>query len=88
LRGEGLAYAVIVEPVDPDVDQVRLEARAGLADAFAGSRGRIMRFSPGRRLDTNGRHPFAGDRRRLDHRVRSTALNLGRTFGDHLVSFS
>jgi AcrR family transcriptional regulator len=36
LRGEGLAYAVIVEPMDPDVDQVRLEARAGLADAFAG----------------------------------------------------
>lgn len=36
LRGEGLAYAVIVEPMDPDVDQVRLEARAGLAAAFAG----------------------------------------------------
>src|ERR1700754_669561 len=36
LRGEGLAYAVIAEPMDPDVDQVRLEARAGLADAFAG----------------------------------------------------
>ena len=35
LRGEGLAYAVIVEPMDPDVDQVRLEARAGLAAAFA-----------------------------------------------------
>lgn len=35
LRGEGLAYAVIVEPMDPDVDQVRLEARAGLAHAFA-----------------------------------------------------
>jgi AcrR family transcriptional regulator len=35
LRGEGLAYAVIVEPMDPEVDQVRLEARAGLADAFA-----------------------------------------------------
>lgn len=34
LRGEGLAYAVIVEPMDPDVDQVRLEARAGLAQAF------------------------------------------------------
>lgn len=36
LRGEGLAYAVIAEPMDPDVDQVRLEARAGLAQAFAG----------------------------------------------------
>jgi AcrR family transcriptional regulator len=36
LRGEGLAYAVIVEPMDPDVDAVRLEARAGLAAAFAG----------------------------------------------------
>jgi AcrR family transcriptional regulator len=35
LRGEGLAYAVIVEPMDPDVDRVRLEARAGLAAAFA-----------------------------------------------------
>jgi AcrR family transcriptional regulator len=35
LRGEGLAYAVIAEPMDPDVDQVRLEARAGLAHAFA-----------------------------------------------------
>ena len=36
LRGEGLAYAVIAEPMDPDVDQVRLEARAGLAAVFAG----------------------------------------------------
>lgn len=36
LQGEGLAYAVIVEPMDPEVDQVRLEARAGLAEAFAG----------------------------------------------------
>jgi AcrR family transcriptional regulator len=36
LRGEGLAYAVIAEPMDPDVDKVRLEARAGLARAFAG----------------------------------------------------
>lgn len=35
LRGEGLAYSVIAEPMDPDVDQVRLEARAGLAQAFA-----------------------------------------------------
>jgi AcrR family transcriptional regulator len=35
LRGEGLAYAVIVEPMDPDVDRVRLEARAALAEAFA-----------------------------------------------------
>lgn len=36
LRGEGLSYAVIVEPMDPDVDQVRLDARAGLAEVFAG----------------------------------------------------
>ena len=36
LQGDGLAYAVIVEPMDPDVDQVRLDARAGLAEAFAG----------------------------------------------------
>jgi AcrR family transcriptional regulator len=35
LRGGGLSYAVIVEPVDPDIDQVRLDARAGLAAAFA-----------------------------------------------------
>jgi AcrR family transcriptional regulator len=35
LRGEGLAYAVIVEPMDPDVDQVRLAARARLAGVFA-----------------------------------------------------
>lgn len=35
LRGRGLAYAVIVEPIDPEVDQVRLKARAGLAAAFA-----------------------------------------------------
>lgn len=35
LRGEGLAYAVIAEPMQTEVDQVRLEARAGLADAFA-----------------------------------------------------
>ena len=35
LRGEGLSYAVIVEPMDPDVDQVRLDARADLAAAFA-----------------------------------------------------
>jgi AcrR family transcriptional regulator len=35
LRGEGLAYAVIAEPMDPDVDQVRLEARAELAAVFA-----------------------------------------------------
>jgi AcrR family transcriptional regulator len=34
LRGEGLAYAVIVEPMDPDVDQVRLDARATLAAVF------------------------------------------------------
>ncbi|MBB6379084.1 AcrR family transcriptional regulator [Pseudonocardia eucalypti] len=36
LRGGSLAYAVIAEPMDPDVDQVRLDARAGLARAFAG----------------------------------------------------
>ena len=35
LRGGGLSYAVIVEPMDPDIDQVRLDARAGLATAFA-----------------------------------------------------
>ena len=35
LRGEGLAYAVIIEPMDPGVDQVRLAARARLADVFA-----------------------------------------------------
>jgi AcrR family transcriptional regulator len=35
LRGEGLAYAVIAEPMDPGVDQVRLEARAALAGVFA-----------------------------------------------------
>jgi AcrR family transcriptional regulator len=35
LRGEGLSYAVIVEPMDPDIDQVRLQARARLAIAFA-----------------------------------------------------
>ncbi|MBV9794168.1 MAG: TetR/AcrR family transcriptional regulator [Actinobacteria bacterium] len=36
LRGEGLAYAVIVEPMDPGVDQVRLAARARLAEVFGG----------------------------------------------------
>ncbi|MGD0065822.1 MAG: TetR/AcrR family transcriptional regulator [Streptosporangiaceae bacterium] len=36
LCGEGLAYAVIAEPMAPDVDRVRLEARAALAAAFAG----------------------------------------------------
>jgi AcrR family transcriptional regulator len=35
LRGGGLSYAVIVEPMDPDIDQVRLVARADLAAAFA-----------------------------------------------------
>lgn len=35
LRGEGLSYAVIVEPMDPAIDQVRLDARADLAAAFA-----------------------------------------------------
>lgn len=32
LRGGGLSYAVIVEPMDPDIDQVRLAARAVLAE--------------------------------------------------------
>jgi AcrR family transcriptional regulator len=36
LQGDGLSYAVIVEPMDPDVDQVRLEARARLGAVFAG----------------------------------------------------
>jgi len=36
LRGENLAHAVIVEPMDPEVDQVRLDARAALAGLFAG----------------------------------------------------
>lgn len=35
LRGGGLSYAVIVEPMDPDIDRVRLTARAALAAAFA-----------------------------------------------------
>ncbi|WP_228000690.1 hypothetical protein [Nocardia australiensis] len=35
LRGEGLAYAVIVEPMDTDIDQVRLKARADLAAAMS-----------------------------------------------------
>lgn len=35
LRGGGLSYAVIVEPMDPDIDQVRLDARAALASSFA-----------------------------------------------------
>jgi AcrR family transcriptional regulator len=35
LRGDGLAYAVIVEPMDPDIDAVRLQARARLAATFA-----------------------------------------------------
>ncbi|HEY5858481.1 MAG TPA: TetR/AcrR family transcriptional regulator [Aldersonia sp.] len=34
LMGEGLSYAVIIEPMDREVDQVRLEARAALADVF------------------------------------------------------
>lgn len=34
-RSAAGAYAVIAEPMDPDVDQVRLEARAGVAQAFA-----------------------------------------------------
>jgi AcrR family transcriptional regulator len=35
LQGDGLAYAVIVEPMDPEVDQVRLDARATLGRTFA-----------------------------------------------------
>lgn len=35
LRSGGLAYAVIVEPIDPAVDLVRLEARAALASVIA-----------------------------------------------------
>jgi AcrR family transcriptional regulator len=35
LQGEGLAYAVIAEPMDPEVDQVRLDARAALGRTFA-----------------------------------------------------
>jgi AcrR family transcriptional regulator len=34
LQGDGLAYAVIVEPMDPEVDQVRLDARAALGRTF------------------------------------------------------
>ncbi|MDT7670205.1 MAG: hypothetical protein QOC74_2988, partial [Pseudonocardiales bacterium] len=36
LRGQGLSYAVIAEPMDREVDQVRLQARADLAEAFSG----------------------------------------------------
>lgn len=36
LRGEDLAYAVIVEPMDREIDQVRLRARAALGEVFAG----------------------------------------------------
>jgi AcrR family transcriptional regulator len=36
LRGQGLSYAVIAEPMDREVDQVRLQARADLAEAFTG----------------------------------------------------
>jgi AcrR family transcriptional regulator len=35
LRGAGLAYAVIVEPMDPEVDQVRLDARRDLSRVLA-----------------------------------------------------
>jgi AcrR family transcriptional regulator len=34
LRGRRLAYAIIVEPVDPEVEAVRLEYRARLAHCF------------------------------------------------------
>ena len=34
LRGRRLAYALIAEPVDPEVEAVRLEYRAQLADCF------------------------------------------------------
>lgn len=36
LSGGGLAYSVIVEPMDPSVDQVRLDARRALGVVFAG----------------------------------------------------
>lgn len=35
LRSGGLAYAVIVEPMDPEVDEVRLDARRNLSRLFA-----------------------------------------------------
>jgi AcrR family transcriptional regulator len=35
LRSNGLAAAVIVEPMDPEVDQVRLDARRRLSGLFA-----------------------------------------------------
>lgn len=35
IRGENLAYSVIVEPMSPTVDQVRLDARHGLCSVFA-----------------------------------------------------
>jgi AcrR family transcriptional regulator len=35
-RGGGLAYSVIVEPMDPEVDQVRLDARRQLSLVFSG----------------------------------------------------
>jgi AcrR family transcriptional regulator len=35
LQGGGLSYAVIVEPMDPEIDKVRLAARASLAEVFA-----------------------------------------------------
>lgn len=35
LRSGGLAYAVIVEPMDPEVDQVRLDARRDLSLVFS-----------------------------------------------------
>lgn len=34
VRGRRLAYAVIVEPVDPEVDRVRLQYRRALAEVF------------------------------------------------------
>lgn len=34
LRGRGLAYAIIVEPVDPEIDEVRLEYRRAQGRVF------------------------------------------------------
>lgn len=36
LQNPALAYALIAEPVEPDLDQARLDYRAAWADAFAG----------------------------------------------------
>lgn len=52
LRGRRLAYALIAEPVDPEVETVRLDYRAQLARCFEGilregiMRGVFPRFDP------------------------------------------